>query len=696
MRTIYHILFILILSSCMSLPQGVEESLKMAGKNRSELKKVLRYYSRNDADSLKFQAACFLIDHMKWHNAGKPITYLDPDFQKTYQKIDHLFNILSEGVTVQEMTSAEMKKIFSQKKKVMKALFDTAYTETQTLPSATPDLQYLKADFLISHIDNAFKVRETSPYASHLTFDDFCNYVLPYRSCEFPRFNNGKELNEMFSRYINHPTATTMNDQLRWYNAYVRQMQSYYGKAPIKGQTGIFDLFFYHKHDCVGIASHGINVLRACGLPTAVDYNTAHRDFKDRHFHCSILDTTGQWLSFNAETSVPGEFNYKYYMVVNVLRSMYSAQKDSPYMLKSKEEVLPGIFRTPCLRDVTSCHKEVKKVTLPFQIPTSNNLAYLYVFQVNNMGIAPATWGVINHEKKEVVFENVLPRILYIPVYLDDDQVEYFDSPFWITKDSKEPAGYKIHPLEELTDTTTSVSNLVLTRKFPRKPGMLKIAQQMVGGQFHGANKADFSDARLLYTITTPPEAYIQEFKIAKPGNYKYYRYSAPDEFPNSNVSILEFLTSPGYGYSDTAASTPLPVMRPLKQIPVNPYVKLLDTLPERMKKAPQYDGKMLTSSGKQKMITLTLKDRRVVKAIRFAPLNADNGITPGNHYELMYWDKGWKNHYIEKAHDHYVEFKNVPSNRLYWLRNIDQGSEELPFIVTNGVQQFLYYDIVK
>lgn len=696
MKTILHILFILFFASCMNLPEGVEESLKMAGKNRKELKKVLRHYNRNDADSLKFRAACFLIDHMKWHRAGKPIISIDPDFQKTHQKIDHFFSTLSEGLTLQDMNSPEMKKILSKKEKVMKAVFDTAYTETKTAPSTIPDLLYLKADFLISHIDNAFTVKESSPYASRLSFEDFCDYVLPYRSCSFPRFDNGRELNKMFSPYVNNPTTTSLNDQLGWYNVYVRQMQRFYGKAPIKGQTGIFDLFFYHKHDCVGIASHAINVFRACGLPTAVDYNTVHRDFQGRHFHCSVLDTTGKWLSFNAETSLPGEFNYKYYIVVNVLRSMFSAQEDSPYMLKSENETVPDIFKTPCIRDVTSCHKEVKKVTLPFRIPTSNNLAYLYVFQVNSMGIAPATWGVIDHEKKEVVFENVLPRILYIPVYLDDDQVEYFDSPFWVTNDSKQPCGYKIHPLEELTDTTTAVSNLVLTRKFPRKPGMLKIAQQMVGGKFYGANKKDFSDAQLLYTITTPPEAYIQEFKISKPGNYKYYRYSAPDEFPSSNVSILEFLTSPEYGYSDTAASTPLPVMQPLKQIPGNPYVKLLDTLPEQMKKAPQYDGKMLTSSGKQKTITLTLKDRRVVKAIRFAPQNADNGITPGNHYELMYWDKGWKNHYIEKANEHYVEFKDVPHNRLYWLRNIDQGSEELPFTVKDGVQQFLHYDIVK
>ncbi len=58
---------ILALLSCSHYPPGVEETLSQAGKNRGELEKVLRHYRESPEDSLKYRAACFLIDNMKWH-----------------------------------------------------------------------------------------------------------------------------------------------------------------------------------------------------------------------------------------------------------------------------------------------------------------------------------------------------------------------------------------------------------------------------------------------------------------------------------------------------------------------------------------------------------------------------------------------------------------------------------------------------
>jgi hypothetical protein len=39
----------------------------MAGANRTELEKVLRLYSRHAEDSLKYRAACFLIENMPFY-----------------------------------------------------------------------------------------------------------------------------------------------------------------------------------------------------------------------------------------------------------------------------------------------------------------------------------------------------------------------------------------------------------------------------------------------------------------------------------------------------------------------------------------------------------------------------------------------------------------------------------------------------
>jgi len=70
MRNIYQILLLGIISilySCSnSIPKDVEQALKFAEDNRVELEKVINHYKNND-DSLKLEAAYFLIKNMPYH-----------------------------------------------------------------------------------------------------------------------------------------------------------------------------------------------------------------------------------------------------------------------------------------------------------------------------------------------------------------------------------------------------------------------------------------------------------------------------------------------------------------------------------------------------------------------------------------------------------------------------------------------------
>ena len=52
---LYTILICTLVLACTRYPAGVEETLSQAGKNRSELEKVLRHYREHPEDSLKYQ-----------------------------------------------------------------------------------------------------------------------------------------------------------------------------------------------------------------------------------------------------------------------------------------------------------------------------------------------------------------------------------------------------------------------------------------------------------------------------------------------------------------------------------------------------------------------------------------------------------------------------------------------------------------
>jgi hypothetical protein len=55
----------------------------------------------------------------------------------------------------------------------------------------------------------------------------------------------------------------------------------------------------------------------------------------------------------------------------------------------------------------------------------------------------------------------------------------------------------------------------------------------------------------------------------------------------------------------------------------------------------------------------------------------------------LHYWNNSWIPAEIKKADYNFIEFENIPSKTLYWLRNLDHGKEEQPFFYRNGKQVF-------
>ena len=59
--------FFIIVGCSACRPSVLESALERAGENRIELERVLRHYSEEDKDSLKWEAARFLIENMPGH-----------------------------------------------------------------------------------------------------------------------------------------------------------------------------------------------------------------------------------------------------------------------------------------------------------------------------------------------------------------------------------------------------------------------------------------------------------------------------------------------------------------------------------------------------------------------------------------------------------------------------------------------------
>ena len=497
-------------------------------------------------------------------------------------------------------------------------------------------------------------------------------------------------------------TTATLRTQVAYYNTAVKYLRDLNGKNHRTVEAGLYDLYSRDFHDCIDVASYGCNILRACGIPTVVEYNISYRNLPARHYHCCVYnDSLEQWQTFNAETSLPGDGDWAFAETMNVYRITYAAQQNTPHFLKQPHEFVPQELRAPCVIDVTSHLKPTVSVTLPCTIPTSCNLAYLATFQKEIGGVIPVTWGHVNHAEGQVLFSHVIPNILYFPIYYPTEEFQCMGEPFYVTASADGTVTRHSLPHKSTLLADNDTATLLLTRKYPRKPALIEVAERLVGGKFVGANQRDFSDAVTLLELTEPPQPYFLTYGFTHTGRYQYYRFEAPPSFPNANISMLEWIAPAHLGYTNVAPpSRPhlLSAADTLLLAHESKYVKLLDapTWAEMSARKSEYDGNMQTAPRAYPSITLRLEKPQCVTHVRFSPRNADNGIQAGDEYELYYWQQGWQYVGSQRAQYEYLAFDNVPPQQLYWLKNLTRGREELPFVIDKGEQAFLYYQVIN
>lgn len=656
--------------------------------------RILTHYRLVDRNTLKYQAAKYLLDNMPYHYSRARI-YRDNDTLEQWRhETDSIYYTMVQGVKMDNFPWDSLWQVKKARREMI---------EADTLPdpiidySMLCDITELDFDFLTDHIDNAFRVWHESPFARNLTFDEFKEYILPYRCVEGYGFNEtGKAYHELFAKYVMADSTADLRTTIEYYNAAINNLRDMNGKTHRTRLAGLYDLYSRDFHDCVDVASYGCNILRACGLPVVVEHNICYRSLSGRHYHCSVYnDSTDTWQTFNAESSLPGDGDWAFAETANVYRSTYAAQKDTPPFLKAEGEYVPPVLDDPCMKDVTAYLAKTVSITLPFHESTKCNLAYLATYSRDWQGAIPVTWGVKDRSRGEVTFNHAMPGLLYFPVYYPDESYSTFGQPFYIEMDDSVPV---IREIPYIDENDTSRTSVTLTRKYPRKPNMERVAEELIGGRFIGSRKGDFSDAVTLLEIKEAPQPALLTYPLSHVGRYKSYRFQASEEHPHAHISMLEWLTPESY--TNTMPAMRRHVFSPSDTIAVNREAHLMRMMDaekwEDMVWKAEYDGNMQTAPSVYPNITLWLKEPQEVTHVRFSPKNADNGIHAGDEYELRYWNDGWLSVGTAKAMYEYIEFVDVPRGRLYWLINMSRGKEEMPFMLDeHGRQRFVYYDIM-
>lgn len=633
-----------VLCTCNSQNNSLEKALAKSGNNRSELEFVLAHYKQNPKDSLKYIATKFLIENMYIH------FYYSP-YPEYFPILDSLNKSPLESDSIYIVLDSIAKSVVVPK----------------TITNM--DLNTLSKEFLITHIDQSFSNWEASPWFQEISFDNFCEFVLPYNTFYEKRENWITNYREKYLPYLNDYLNTYY--PLKMQNFCDSVNKSLITKEPIKlfekGLKNYPPTFADNIRlgSCNDYGARTMYIFRSLGIPVGMDFSPQWINYTTPH-SWNILLTEGDvnfpFLGFDETIS---EWDIEeFFHCPKVFRRTYSIQNSS-LALKNFEEQIPEVFKLPNMFDVTSEYVPVSniEVHLNKNKDISARIVYLCVF--NNKEWIPVHWAEV--KRSSAYFTDMGRGVLYLPAYYVDDEFVPAGDAFTL-----DTLG-KVQHL--LADTLISEQH-TLYRKF-HTGRISEYPARMLNGVFQGSNDPNFKEKEDLYTIKNLPDFQFNDVDILDSKQFRYIRYVggkssfttvAEIEFYTKKNGKLELLSGNAIGTEGTIS---------------NGNKNYIDKV---------FDGDGLSffysSVDSGGWVGLDIKEAQSINKIRYLPKNDDNHIRIDDTYELMYWTGyNWASLGLKTADKHYLEYDNCPRGALFLLRNHTRGIEERIFVMENGKQ---------
>lgn len=249
----------------MITPLGA--ALQSAKNNRKELEKVLRHYQKNPADSLKYKAACFLIENMPFYS---------------YSTSKQLENYKSYYAWLKKSRGQTAKQVADSVKKVYGPLGE---------PEKKHDIREVDSAYLCNNIEWAFKVWREQPWGKNVSFETFCEYILPYR-IEDETLEYWREM--YYEKYNSLLDSLRMSDVLdkedpivaaKYLRDRLLDKEHYFTSTSpaLMGHIGP-RYVQYISGSCREATDFGIYLFRSLGIPCGVDFVPMRSGVNAGHF----------------------------------------------------------------------------------------------------------------------------------------------------------------------------------------------------------------------------------------------------------------------------------------------------------------------------------------------------------------------------------------------------------------------------
>ena len=628
---------LLCLTGCMRQTR-LDAVMDLAGENRKELEKVLEHYQD---DERKYRAASFLMENMAHRHlvAGKGV-------DEFYAFIDSVYQI--------QQQEYDIPAIYEEYRRTARYQGVGLHREW--------DVKHLTSEQLIRGIDGAFEVWG-KPWNSHLTLDEFCEWILPYRLHD-ELLEDWRPLYQAAFGDLLADSVRTAREACIAINNRLIGLPIHIALSSVRPSairpSSLLNIKFGLCEDYADLA---VYAMRALGIPVGIEVVPHWGRANNNHTFNVVYDNDGRFHDFSGGENNPDEHLNRFTKgIPKVYRERYGANPESLAVIRGSEEI-PPFFQNPYMEDVTGNYDFIGAgdIAIPKTRDMKGKFAYLCVFDPN--GWIPVAWGRV--ERDSVRFKDVGPDIVYHPACYEEGMLCLTGHPFFLdTLGVMKPFA----PSEDL-------KTMKLERKNPESANLSAIPGIVVGGRFQGADNPQFRNAEDLYVIEEEPPFKYVSVPLSPSRPYKYLRFQTVGEC-NGHMAEIEFYKE---GCDEPLNGKVIGEYEPSIYYPSN--------MAEKM-----FDGDALTffhTGNAPVWGGLELEHAEKVDSLRFIIRNDDNGIRRDNLYELFYMKDGqWVSMGRKTAEkDDELVYEQVPEGALYWLRNLTRGKEERIFGYEDGKQ---------
>ena len=409
-------------------PKEIEVALEKAGYNRGQLEKVLKHYQQT-GDEQKLAAAQFLLKNMEGHGFVLAGWYDEDKNEIEFEALD--CPNFKEALAAFEALEEQHGSIDYRRK------------------DSTKDLETVTSELLIENIDLAFQAWHEKPWAKDLSFEAFCEYILPYRGSNEP-VNSFRPV--CLERYADLPDRmedpTDVNEAARL----IRQ--------DVHKWVRFRELYYLHPTDqsfdemrergagrCEDISNMMMYAMRANAVPSTSDYTPWWANRDNNHAWEVTLDKDGRGKAGLANVAA------------KIYRKTFAIQRDNLVFRKGPDEQVPRWLAGKNYKDVTEQYMDTTDVMVALEKPQPEKVGFAYLCVFNGGDWQAIHWGPI--EGNRATFTKMGRGIAYLPAYYVEDELTAAGSPFILGQDGS------IHTLDGDGQATVDIEITVTKPDIP-------------------------------------------------------------------------------------------------------------------------------------------------------------------------------------------------------------------------------------